>query len=622
MRYFALIICVAAFAVFSPSLRGEFLSWDDTDNFIVNTAWRGLSFAHLKWMFSTLYSTHYLPLTWISLALDYKLWGLNPMGFHLTALLLHCCNSVLVCLLLRELLRANGSGDANRLALASFFGALFFSLHPLRAESVCWITARRDLTSGFFSLLMLLFYIKAAGETGPRRRNRALSIIFFACAILSRELTAALVSVLFLLDIYPLRRLNPRFWRWHEKPGRDILIEKLPYIALAGFGAVMAVTASMHYDSMEKSFPTSWTKYAQAAAGLAFYLRKTLCPFGLSPIYEVETTVSLQAVVCNLLWVSIPFGTAFVLRKKLPSIAAALAACWLLVFPTLGFTTRISYAYDRYSYLSCLGFAGLFAGAVYYCLGRWKAETVKMAAAIPLCLLGILSFTQAGIWVNPERLWQHAVAVHPGPVAYRNSSVALADSGQFPQALAACDAALKSLPDDYGLWSNRAIALLALGRNQEALDSFQKAIALSPANYQFHLGAARASYALGLPEQAAAEYSFCLTHVMSGQQRFEILSARGGAYFKNRHYDLALADFAAAAALAPTAPQPLKNMALASLSVQDYNRALLYYSEAIRRDPSYAPAYNGRASVLEKTGRKTEAAADRKKAAYLAAALQ
>jgi len=146
----AALVFLVTFVAFLPALRGEFLNWDDDTNFLDNPHYRGLGPEQLKWMFTDFFG-HYMPLTWLTLGLDYVVWGMNPFGYHLTSLLFHAANAVLCFFCLRQLLRkARPDPDAPGIDWAAAGGALFFSVHPLRVESVAWITERRDVTSAFF----------------------------------------------------------------------------------------------------------------------------------------------------------------------------------------------------------------------------------------------------------------------------------------------------------------------------------------------------------------------------------------------------------------------------------------------------------------------------------------
>ena len=156
----ALVLVIVVFAAFLPTFWNGFVLWDDDMILIDNPDYRGLSPAHLSWMFTTFLGGQYQPLTWVSFGLDYLLWGMNAAGYHLTSLVLHATNGVLAYLLIRAILGWT-MADSGALPAAALVGALAFAIHPLRVESVAWATARRDVLSGLFYLLTLLTYVRS-----------------------------------------------------------------------------------------------------------------------------------------------------------------------------------------------------------------------------------------------------------------------------------------------------------------------------------------------------------------------------------------------------------------------------------------------------------------------------
>src|SRR5438445_3237916 len=168
-----LLVAVGTLTAFLPALQNQFVNWDDDKNFLDNPHYRGLTETHLRWMWTTFHIGHYAPLTWMTLGLDYLLWGMNPLGYHLTSLLLHAANAVVFYVLARRILTLARPGLAycgHALAASAGSAALVFAIHPLRVESVAWVTERRAVLSGPFSLLTTRVYPRAcargAGDRG------------------------------------------------------------------------------------------------------------------------------------------------------------------------------------------------------------------------------------------------------------------------------------------------------------------------------------------------------------------------------------------------------------------------------------------------------------------------
>jgi hypothetical protein len=242
--WIAFSVAFVTFAVFLPALRNGFVNWDDYELLVDNPRYRGLGWEQVSWMFSTFHNGHYQPLSWMTFALDYLIWGMEPFGYHLTNLVLHATNTALVYFLALRLLslalsRPPSAPDLG-LRMAAGFAALFFSIHPLRVESVAWVTERRDVLSGLFFLATLLCYLQGMTISNDpshqaRWRNRAL--IAYGLSLLSKASGVTLPVVLLALDVYPLRRLGGGPGRWLGPLARHVWWEKVPFFLLAAAAA-------------------------------------------------------------------------------------------------------------------------------------------------------------------------------------------------------------------------------------------------------------------------------------------------------------------------------------------------------------------------------------------------
>src|SRR5215510_1121491 len=199
-----LIVAIATVAAFLPAIGNQFVSWDDAKNFVDNPHFRGLGWSQLKWMWTTFHMGHYVPLTWMTLGLDYSLWGMNPAGYHATNLLLHAANAVVLYFVARRLFALaarNVTGESSspdRFVLPAAIAALVFAIHPLRVESVAWITERRDMLSLLFFQSSISAYLRYASSDSGRRRLYWLSVAAFFCALLSKATVITLPAVLLL----------------------------------------------------------------------------------------------------------------------------------------------------------------------------------------------------------------------------------------------------------------------------------------------------------------------------------------------------------------------------------------------------------------------------------------
>jgi len=207
-RLIPIAIAAITVAVFAPALWYGFVLWDDDRNLLANPHYRGLGWAQLRWAFTSAVMGHWIPVTWVTFGLDHALWGMDAFGYHLTNVLLHAANAVLCYLLaLRLLGRALPAASPGAIALGGGAAALFFAVHPLRVESVAWITERRDVLSAFFCLLTVLAYLRMCEAEGrARRRWLVASLVAYTLGLLSKSLIMSLPFVLLVIDVYPLRR--------------------------------------------------------------------------------------------------------------------------------------------------------------------------------------------------------------------------------------------------------------------------------------------------------------------------------------------------------------------------------------------------------------------------------
>src|SRR2546427_3152128 len=387
-----LLVALFTLTAFVPTLQNQFVAWDDDKNFLDNPRYRGLGWAHLRWMFTAFHLGHYIPLTWVTFGMDHLLWGMKPVGYHLTSLLLHAANAVLFFSLVRRILTLDRPSAAERdhaLVVSAGFAALVFAIHPLRVESVAWVTERRDVLSGLFYLVTILEYLRACE---PEKRGRWwywLSVVTFVCALLSKSMVVNLPVVLLILDVYPLRRLGGAIGWWSE-PARRVYVEKIPFVLLAAAASAIAFMAQFSAQTAASLAQLSVLgRLAVSAYGLSFYLGKVVVPVNLSPLYELPPTVNPGAMPFILSYGLVLATTAIVLalRRRVPGLLAAWLAYIVVLSPVLGiFQSGPQLAADRYSYLAGLGWA-ILAGAGL--LSYWRRPPLLFTGLSACVLLGL-----------------------------------------------------------------------------------------------------------------------------------------------------------------------------------------------------------------------------------------
>jgi Flp pilus assembly protein TadD len=504
-----LALAVVAVLPFLPALRGGFV-WDDVANFVGNPDYRGLGWPQLTWLATTAYKGHYIPLTWVTFGLDYLLWGMAPMGYHLTNLVLHGGNAALFYVLARRLLARGSTLTGRPLTVGAAAAAGFFAVHPLRTESVAWVTERRDVLSGLFFLLAVLAYVAAAEAAAPRRRRLLVaSVAAYGAALASKSIVMTLPAILVVLDVYPLRRLPGRVRDWLAPAARPVWLEKLPYVLLTVTGAATAYWAQVIETDLG-TYPWA-ARVAVAAYGVWFYLARTAWPAGLSPLYEVPIPLDPfePRFVASAVLVVVLTGVLVLLRRRWPAGLAVWACYGILLGPVTGLVVRAGFqlAADRYSYLACLGFALLLGAGMGLAARRPAGRPAVAAAAVLLALaLGVLTWRQAGVWHDNFTLWRHAVSVTPECAICRNNLGALyVRLGDPAAALPHFAAALALRPDRVEVHGNLGLALARLGRWPEAIVEYERVLARRPDAVDVRQHLASALWETGRPDEAIAQ---------------------------------------------------------------------------------------------------------------------
>jgi protein O-mannosyl-transferase len=452
----AAVVAITLLA-FLPVLGNGFIpNWDDQLNFLDNPHYRGLGPAQLRWMFTTFHAGHYIPLTWLSLGLDYLLWGLSPGGYHFSSLLLHAGTALAFYFVSLRLLRLAlpPATSATALRWGAALAALLFAVHPLRVESVAWVTERRDVLSGLFYVLAVLCYLKAVDHAAARPRASwyGLALACFTAGLLSKSIVVTLPVTLLVLDVYPLRRLGgPAGWR-APRPW----LEKLPFFALSALATIVAFSALLplgNTPSLQRM--PLFLRLLVSVYGLLFYLRKTLVPLDLSPLYPM----SLQITWLQFGVVIGGAGLAWFCRRRWPAVTVAALVYVITVAPVVGiFQNGPQAVADRYTYLSCLGWAVLIGGAV----ARWwpSRKILLPVAAVWLTALAFLTWQQTGLWRDSITLWSQAAVVTPDMrAAHFNLAQAYAKDGRIAEAIGAYREAIR-LSGASAPWGHLAIARL------------------------------------------------------------------------------------------------------------------------------------------------------------------
>ena len=630
-------VVVATFIGFAPALRCEFLNWDDLENFTVNPHYRGLGWTQLRWMWTTVLLGHYVPVSWMTLGIDYLIWGMNPTGYHLTNVVLHSVNAAVFYLVAQRLIRLSmpTAAPASALAvrLSAALAALVFAVHPLRVESVAWVTERRDVLSGLFYLLAVWAYLHDVEAPLDQRLRRRpwywVSLSCFVLALLSKAITMTLPLILVVLDVYPLRRLGQGSDSWWSRPARRRWAEKIPFVlASALVTPVTFFAARSAANLLSVGDVGLMERLAISVYGLVFYVWKTIVPLDLSPFYPLQRPVLPLGASYLLGGAVVVVITGFVIlaRRRWPAAGAVWLVYVVTLLPVSGvFQNGPQISADRYSYLPSLSLA-LITGAAG--LGAWRVWTGRRHGRAPgFCLTGagfvlvtaltLLTWQQIEIWHDSERLWTHAVSLTPSWMAhlqlgnvrrqqarlaeanehYRQASsmrpdapdvliqwgVALAQQGRLAEALDRFTGALRLRPDSGAAHYNWGNAVLAAGDVEEAIAHYREAVRLEPQGAEAYNNWGRALAIQGKREEAIANYREALRIKPMSVPHYNW----GNALFAAGDLDGAIAHYREAARLDPDAAEIYNNWGMALARQARWEEAILKYRAALGRRPNY-----------------------------------
>jgi protein O-mannosyl-transferase len=483
--FLALIVWIA----FGRALSNEFVGYDDP-RYVVENPWvtNGLTLGGIQWAFTHYHATNWHPLTTISHMLDCQLYGLDPWGHHLTNILLHAAASILLFLALRKL-----TGDL----WPSLLVATVFAVHPLRVESVAWVSERKDVLSGVFFMLTLWAYGRYARGNGARSFWYLTVLVLFALGLMCKPTLVTVPFVLLLLDYWPLGRTQPSASRGGGISKRRLwlVVEKLPLFVLSAASCVATLLAQK--QALDASLkPPLEERVANALVSYIVYLGQMIWPARLAVLYPYpEGNLKVPQVVLALLLLLIISTAFFMWRRKYPFLLTG----WLwylgMLVPMIGIIQVGSQVRaDRYTYLPQIGLYLLVAWSAMELFRQWPRSRVILAGAGLLVITALItcSYFQTSYWHDTETLWNHAtVTTSNNYIATNNLAQTLLQSRRFDQAIAECQKALKIKPDFAAAHNNLGAALVETQRDgdgarrqtgavDEAIVHYRKAVQIKP----------------------------------------------------------------------------------------------------------------------------------------------
>lgn len=541
------LLVIVPFLAFGRSLLQGYAPIDDLFVVVRNLATRGPTWDHIRTAFTTFDPELYIPATLVSFQLNYLISGLAPWSYHLVNVLLHGMNAVLLFLILKKVTGAPH---------ASLFAAALFAVHPINAEAVVWITARKDLLSTFFAFASLLAFLRQT------KRGLLLSITLFLFAILAKVSVAPLPLILPLLLILRGKRLHRR----NLLSILPFLLLSIVFVAVALFGKERIVQTSSITETL-LLIPRS----------TFFLLGKFLVPGNLSPLYEVSDPIALSNpwITASLVGFLGLIGIFGFLRHRLNGSFLSFSIFLILLAPAfLTFRKAGTFflASDRYMYLPSLGLLLLLALLLKEINERWTLPKNIIAGAVGfvIAVLCLLSIRQTKLWNSADALFTHALLVTPRSVAARTAlAQTRLDAGDPQQAFAILKEGLEQ-GDDVRLHLMAGQIYARVGQVADALEEFRKVQAMDPKN---------------------AEAWFSIASI-------EEQTGRAAA---------ALANYQAAVELDPSDVPALVGIGRILAAKGDLAGAETAFRSALSWNPNSMDAHRGLAPILAKTGRTDEA---------------
>ncbi|UCF02040.1 MAG: tetratricopeptide repeat protein [Deltaproteobacteria bacterium] len=575
-----LLLIVATFGVFWQVRSHDFLNYDDDVYVSENSqVQEGFTRESVIWAFTSGYASNWHPLTWLSHMLDCQLFGLNPGGHHLTNLMLHLANTLLLFLLL------------NRMTSALYRSALvaaLFALHPLHVESVAWVAERKDVLSTLFWMLTMWTYLLYVEH--PRLGRYLFTLVVFTIGLMAKPMLVTLPCVLLLLDYWPLDRLALRQPEdlissgsqkgLSSSPQRSFPLrlfwEKVPFFVLAAVSSAVTFLVQQSSGALKsvEVFPLS-IRIANGLVSYVSYIYKMIWPQHLAVFYPHpgSSLPMWLAGAAGLLLLGISVA---VMRAGRRHPYLAVGWLWYLgtLVPVIGLVqVGLQAMADRYTYVPLIGLFIMIAWGIPELTRGWRYGRVvlRMAAGSLLAALMVCTWMQLRHWRNNVTLFEHALNTTTNNyLAHDSLGNTLAQQGKTGEAIGHYSAALRIKPNFVNSHNNLGLALLLRGD----------------------------------VEQAIAHFSAVLRYQSDSPEAHNNL---GLAMARQGYVDRAIDQYFTAVRLKPDYPQAHNNLGNALASQGRFDQAISHYSEALRIKPENAEAHSNLANVLASKGRFKEA---------------
>jgi len=627
------VLLLLTLAVYWPTMGHDFVGYDDPDYETANPhVLSGINKESVVWAFTTGFAGNWHPVTWVSHELDCQIYGKKPLGPHLTNLLFHVANTLLLFGVLRMMTGA---------MWRSAFVAALFAWHPTHVESVAWVSERKDVLSAFFWLLTMVGYVRYVQQPETERSKAkiyyGLSLICCVLGLMSKPMLVTLPFGLLLLDYWPLKRICDLRFAIYESKGKEVgnfrpvtlsraILEKTPFLLLATASSVVTFVAQRKGDAVvELSALSVGARFANALVSYLRYVGKLFWPENLCVLYPLQASWPMLLVATAAAFVVVMSVLAIWQARRRPYLFVGWFWFAGTLVPVIGLVqVGLQAMADRYLYVPAIGLFIAATWGVTELAGAWrgKRELLGAGAAIVLAACCVATRAQIQYWENTETLFRRAIRVTEGNyLAYNNLGYyllnhekpeeavldlqealkikpnlvearnllgnALADVGKEDEAIKQYELSLQYNPNDEDAHNNLGIARAMQGRLDEAEKLLREAVRLKPADVGAHLNLGNVLALKHRLEEATREYKAVIKLNPDDAQTHYNL---GNVFMERGQMAEAADEYVTAIKLRPNDPDAHYKLGELLAGRGKRDEALAHFREALRLNPKLTEA--------------------------------